>query len=221
MILARARRRRRSALMQDSGILPVILAGVAYLGPLGDVLDFEQAHRRDAVGRAPPRGGGLPGRGGRGAARRAAQADQCRARPDARRGRRGAPRAQCPATTGRRGASSTSSATEAYRGAVALAFAWSGGTARCGRLGRPLPAAGALAAAALPPRRARRARRRRIPRPGRRGVPEAPRGVVDRGGFRPGRGRASLTAPADDRRRAVTLRRGACGGFKFSMAWDG
>jgi tRNA nucleotidyltransferase/poly(A) polymerase len=116
------------ALMQDSGILPVILAGVAYLGPLGDILKFEPA-----VMAAPSV-----------AVRLAAAA--CRVEEDAERigerlkltnAERGlmrsavgaARRAPLPGDDKAARRFLYELGEEAYRGAVALAFAWSGGEA--------------------------------------------------------------------------------------------
>ncbi len=116
------------ALMQDSGILPVILAGVAYLGPLALTLAFEHA-----AGARPS------------VALRLAAAG-CRVEEDAERlGER------LKLTNAERGLMGAAVAAarrvplpgddraarrflydlgeETYRGAVALAFAWSGGTA--------------------------------------------------------------------------------------------
>ncbi len=116
------------ALMQDSGILSVILAGVAYLGPLGRHLGFEQAVA------APPS-----------VALRLAAAT-CRVEEDATRigdrlrltnAERGLMRAavgaarRAPPPGDDRAARRFlyENGADAFRGAVALAFAWSGGAA--------------------------------------------------------------------------------------------
>lgn len=116
------------ALMQDGGILPVILSGVAYLGPLGLTIDFE-----GATGTEPWF-----------ALRLAALA--CRVEEDAERvaerlkltnAERTLMRASVAAARRAPGPGDDRAARrflydlgeDAYRGAVALAFAWSGGTA--------------------------------------------------------------------------------------------
>lgn len=114
------------ALMQDSGILPVILAGVGYLGPLGLMIDFERA-----TGAKPCF-----------ALRLAALA--CRVAEDAERtGERlkltNAERTliRAAVAAARRAPGDDKAARRflydlgegTYRGAMALAFAWSGGTA--------------------------------------------------------------------------------------------
>ena len=116
------------ALMQDSGILPVILAGVAYLGPLGFMIEFERT-----AGAKPS------------VALRLAAAG-CRAEEDAERiGERlkltnaerdlmrtavgAARRTPLPGDDKAARRFLYDLGAEAYRGAVALAFAWSGGTA--------------------------------------------------------------------------------------------
>lgn len=116
------------ALMQESGILPVILGGVAYLGPLRQLLGFEQA----------------AGIAASVALRLAAAA--CRVEEDAERiGERlrltnaeqtlmrgavaAARRAPSPGDDRAARRFLYELGDEVYRGAVALAFAWSGGTA--------------------------------------------------------------------------------------------
>jgi tRNA nucleotidyltransferase/poly(A) polymerase len=115
-------------LMQDSGILPVIFAGVAYLGPFGEMLAFE------------PAAGATPSM----ALRLAAAA--CRVEEDAERigerlkltnAERGLIRDAVAAARRSPFPGDDKAARRllydlgeaAYRGAVALAFAWSGGAA--------------------------------------------------------------------------------------------
>jgi len=115
-------------LMQDSGILPVILSGVAYLGPLGLVIGFEEAIK------AKP---WLALRLAALACRVEEDADRVAERLKLTNAERTLMRASVAAARRAPVPGDERAARrflydlreDAYRGAVALAFAWSGGTA--------------------------------------------------------------------------------------------
>jgi tRNA nucleotidyltransferase/poly(A) polymerase len=115
-------------LMQDSGILPVILAGVAYLGPFARLIGFEEA-----AGIAPAVALRLAAAGCRVEEDVERIADRLKLtnaeRTLMRAGVEGARRTPLPgfARAARRFLYDLD--VEPYRAAVALAFAWSGGTA--------------------------------------------------------------------------------------------
>ena len=193
------------SLMQDCGILPVILAGVAFLGPLRRCLDFERA-----VGAEPSVALRLAATG-------------CRVEEDAERigDRLRLPNAERGLMRAAVGAARRAPSPQRRQGGATLPLrnrqgrVPRGGGARLRlvrrqrRIGlcRALPPAGALAAAALSSRRARRARRGRGPRPRRWCTPQEHRSLVDRGGLRAQRRRPPFTAPADDCGDAVAFRR--------------
>ena len=119
------------ALMQDAGILPIVLGGVGYVAQFARLVAFEGDAGAAPCRRDAARGACLPDRGGcapRSTERlRLANAERDRIAGDARRGALRSRR--CP-TRARPGARSIALGAEAYRDGVAYAFAWSGGRRR-------------------------------------------------------------------------------------------
>ena len=196
----RRARPRSSRLMQESGILTIVLGGVGYLAAFATLAALTAA----AVAAGAPGGARLPDRRGRAAHRRAPPPDQRRARPHPR--HRSPPRRRSLRRRERapRARSSIGFGPDVFRDARRLRMGverCAGETIRRGAISSTLPDRWT---APTFPLGGRDVIAEGVRGPDRRRAPPRGRGVVDRAGFRARRSRAPRPPSADAGVAAVT-----------------